>query len=192
MFPEVRVLIDEPRIASRVRAMGEEIARDLAAGAGAGGRVVLIPVMTGSIVFVADLIRCMPVRLRLGVVTVSSYAGAATQSAGASLRGQMPRDLAGTHVLVIDDILDSGQTLALVQSLIAEQGPASLRTCVLLRKARPRKVEPPVDYVGFDIADEFVVGYGLDHDGLYRNLPWIGVPSVPPTAALSSRCEERP
>ena len=175
MFPEVRVLIDEPRIAARVRAMGDDIARDLAAGA--GGRVVLIPVMTGSIIFVADLIRCMPVRLRLGVVTVSSYAGAATASAGAALRGQLPPDLAGTHVLVIDDILDSGQTLALVQSLIAEQRPASLRTCVLLRKARRRKIDPPVDYVGFDIQDEFVVGYGLDHDGLYRNLPWIGVPN---------------
>jgi hypoxanthine phosphoribosyltransferase len=96
---------------------------------------------------------------------------------------------------VIDDILDSGHTLALVQSLIAEQRPASLRTCVLLRKARPRKVEPPVEYVGFDIADEFVVGYGLDHDGLYRNLPWIGVvppTAVPPTAALHGRGEGPP
>ncbi|MCC6660204.1 MAG: hypoxanthine phosphoribosyltransferase [Phycisphaerales bacterium] len=181
MFPEVRVLIDEHRIAARVRAMGEEIARDLAAAAGPDGRVMLIPVMTGSIIFVADLIRCMPVRLHLGVVTVSSYAGAATESAGAALRGQIPPGLAGTHVLVIDDILDSGQTLALVQSLIAEQRPASLRTCVLLRKARTRRADPPVDFVGFDIGGEFVVGYGLDHDGLYRNLPWIGVP-VPAVA----------
>jgi hypoxanthine phosphoribosyltransferase len=178
MFPEVeRILIDEGRIAARVRELGGRIAADLQAECDRTGanEIVLVPVLTGSMVFAADLIRCMPVKLSLDVVAVSSYPGASTASRGPSIRGQISPGLGGKHVLVIDDILDSGRTLGLVRRLVAEQGPASLRTCVLLRKSAPRAEEVPVEYVGFDIPDEFVVGYGLDYNGHYRNLPGIGI-----------------
>ncbi len=174
MFPEVeRILIERARIRDRVRELGLEIARDLQRDASATGDIVLVPILTGAIVFVADLIREMPLRLRLGVVAVSSYPGQSMVSKGAALRGEIPRDLGGKHVLIVDDILDSGRTLALVRRLIAEQAPRSLRTCVLLRKDVPREEEIEPDYVGFDIPDAFVVGYGLDYDGHYRNLPEI-------------------
>jgi len=109
----------------------------------------------------------------LGLVAVSSYPGTSLESKGAMLRSELPRNLAGKHVLIVDDILDSGQTLDVLSRLIAEQKPASLRLCVLLRKPGKAKVLVKPDYVGFDIPDEFVVGYGLDYDGFYRNLPQI-------------------
>jgi hypoxanthine phosphoribosyltransferase len=179
MFHEVdRVLIDEPRIAARVREMGRQIAADLQAEVERSGtdRIVLVPILTGAIVFAADLIRQMPLKLSLGVVAVSSYPGRSIASKGAAIRSELPRDLHGKHVLIVDDVLDSGQTLSLIRDLVLEQGPASLRICVLLRKeiagGRPAPVD--VDYAGFDIPDEFVVGYGLDYDGFYRNYPQIG------------------
>lgn len=185
MHPEIdRILIDGPRIAARVREMGAQIAADLEAecrnaAAGDGGGVVLVPILTGAIVFVADLIRHMPLKMRLGVVAVSSYPGRSMQSKGAAIRGEIPPDLRGKHVLIVDDILDSGRTLGLVRRLILEQRPASLRIAVLLRKilagGAARAEEVPVDYVGFDIPDEFVVGYGLDFDGYFRNEPQIAV-----------------
>lgn len=178
MFQEIdRILIDESRIAARVGELGVRIASDLQAECArtASDQIVLIPILTGSIVFAADLIRRMQVKLSLGVVAVSSYPGRTVQSKGAAIRGELPPDLAGKHVLIIDDILDSGQTLGLVRRLVEEQGPASLRVCVLLRKDRARVEDVPVEYVGFDIPDEFVVGYGLDYDGYYRNLPGIAV-----------------
>src|SRR5690606_10608647 len=161
MHPEIdRILIDGPRIAARVREMGAQIAADLEAecrnaAAGDGGGVVLVPILTGAIVFVADLIRHMPLKMRLGVVAVSSYPGRSMQSKGAAIRGEIPPDLRGKHVLIVDDILDSGRTLGLVRRLILEQRPASLRIAVLLRKilagGAARAEEVPVDYVGFAI-----------------------------------------
>lgn len=179
------ILVDERAIAKRVRELGAQLAADLerdlaresgsdGAGSDDFGKVVMIPVMTGAIVFVADLIRAMPMRLSLKLVAVSSYPGASVQSKGAKLAAEIPGDLAGKHVVVVDDILDSGQTLGLVRELIAAQKPASLRLCVLLRKPdRVRQRAVDVQYVGFEIPDEFVVGYGLDFDGHYRNVPNI-------------------
>jgi len=174
-------LIDRDKIAARIAELGEEIARDLitdleAEGldASASDRVVLLPVLTGAIIFTADLVRHMPLNLSMRMVTVSSYPGASTMSKGAKLRSELPTDLGGRHVLIIDDILDTGQTLGLLKDLIAEQNPASIRICVLLDKQGvQRKHEVKADYVGFEIPDAFVVGCGLDHDGLYRNLPDI-------------------
>lgn len=178
-----QVLIPRPTIAARVREMGAKIARDLADdlakdvpspdGKAAEERVVLIPILTGSIVFVADLIREMPLKLSIEVVGVSSYPGKSMESKGVSIRHELPRGLAGKHVIIVDDILDSGQTLDVVSRLVLEQKPSTLRTCVLLRKPGKAKVHAEADYVGFDIPDEFVVGYGLDYDGFYRNYPEI-------------------
>jgi hypoxanthine phosphoribosyltransferase len=180
-----RILIDRDRIARRVEQMGTQIAADLRAdlerhghldAAGdAADRIVLIPILTGSIVFVADLIRHMPLKLSLEVIAVSSYPGKSMESKGVSLAGDIPRTLAGKHVLVIDDILDSGQTLLSVKRLVEAQGPASCRLCALLEKTGKKRVDVSADYVGFEIPDEFVVGYGLDYDGYYRNLPEIAV-----------------
>jgi hypoxanthine phosphoribosyltransferase len=178
MFPELdRVLIDQDRIGERVRELGRQISRDLLEDISRTGteQIVLVPILTGSVVFVADLIRHMPLKLSLGVVAVSSYPGRSMQSKGAAIRGELPPDLAGKHVLIVDDILDTGRTLSLVRRLIAEQKPASLRLCVLLRKTVPRAEEVAAEYVGFDIPDEFVVGYGLDFDGYYRNYPGVAV-----------------
>ena len=175
--PISRTIIDRDRIARRVAELGDDIARDLSRELGPGGdngRVVLVPILTGSIVFVADLIRRLPLMLSLRVVTVSSYPGQTTQSKGAKIAGELPPDLGNSHVLVVDDILDSGQTLSLIRDTILAQNPASLRVCVLLRKPESiRKAHVDAHYVGFDIPDAFVVGYGLDYDGFYRNLPDI-------------------
>ena len=174
-----RVLITRDQIARRVEEMGRGIAADLlasGAGAPASSRVVLIPILTGSLVFVADLIRHMPVQMSIRPVTISSHPGTSTTSQGATIEG-LPTDLKGRHVLIVDDILDSGRTLGLLRRVIEAQRPASLRIAVLLDKYKPggRDEHVEVEYAGFEIADEFVVGYGLDYDGLWRNLPDIGV-----------------
>jgi hypoxanthine phosphoribosyltransferase len=169
------VLISRQQIAQRVRELGAQIARDLEEiGRGGEAEIVLVPILTGSIIFVADLIRELPQKLRIEVVTVSSYPGRTTQSKDAEIRGALPGNLAGKHVLIIDDILDSGRTLRLVREEIMRRGPRSLRTCVLLRKQIPSALQTPCEYVGFDIPDEFVVGFGLDYDNYYRNLPDVG------------------
>jgi hypoxanthine phosphoribosyltransferase len=172
-----RILIDERQIAARVRELGTQIAGDLTRELGPQveqeGRIVIIPIMTGAMVFVADLIRHLPLKLSLELVAVSSYPGKSMESKGVAMRSELPRDLRDRHVLVIDDILDSGQTLRTVADLIGEQRPASLRMAVLLRKPGKAKVAIQPDYVGFDIPDEFVVGYGLDYNGFYRNFPQI-------------------
>jgi hypoxanthine phosphoribosyltransferase len=172
-----RVLIDEASLAARVAELAGEITSDLRREIDAEGdaQIVLVPILMGAVVFVADLIRHIPLSLRMGAVAVSSYPGATVASKGPAIRSALPTNLGDTHVLVVDDILDTGQTLGVVRSLILEQKPASLRICVLLRKQCERAVDVPVDYVGFDIPDEFVVGYGLDYDELYRNVPAIGV-----------------
>lgn len=169
-----RILIDRTRIATRVAEMGTQIASDLELTTGAD-RLVVVPVLTGALVFTADLVRTMPMRLRLELIEASSYPGKATQSQGVTL-GSGPIDsLAGAHVLIVDDIFDSGRTLAAVRDLVAATNPASVRTAVLLRKEVERAVDMTPDYVGFDVPDAFVVGYGLDYDGWYRNLPNIAV-----------------
>lgn len=174
------ILIDRDRIAARVRELAAEIERDLppaspTSGGEAAVELAFLPVMTGAMIFVADLIRCLPRRLRIHPITASSYPGKAVRSVGTVTVSGVPEDLAGRDVLLVDDILDSGRTLSVLQEAILAQEPRSLRTCVLLRKNVTRAAEARCDYVGFDIPAEFVVGYGLDHDGLHRNLPDIGI-----------------
>jgi hypoxanthine phosphoribosyltransferase len=178
----VRVLISRDRIAARIGEMGRELTADLkrcmSDSVGAEPHVVLVPILTGSMVFTADLIRHIPLKMSIRPVTIKSYHGTATTSHGATIAGDMPTDLAGAHVLIVDDILDSGRTLGLIRRLFQAQRPASLRIAVLLRKDEAtgrREEHVEVEHVGFDIGDEFVIGYGLDFDGYYRNLPDIGV-----------------
>lgn len=188
MFPQLeRILIDRSKIAERVAQMGAEIGEDFAQRLDAEGvdgriedRVVIVPIMAGAMVFTADLIRHIPLKLRLEMLAVSSYPGTATRSKGATLASELKSDLTGKHVLIVDDILDSGRTLRLVRDLLDERGAASIRAAVLLDKQGVDRVPPPdghvfAEYKGFEIPDAFVVGYGLDYDGCYRNLPDIGV-----------------
>jgi hypoxanthine phosphoribosyltransferase len=173
-----RILIGRSAIARRVAELGGQIASDLELDTGAD-RLVVVPVMTGALVFAADLVRVMPMRLRLELISASSYPGRATSSQGVTLGtgvGSGPTDeLRGAHVLILDDIFDSGRTLAAVKGLVEATNPASVRTAVLLSKQVERAVDMRPDYVGFDVPDAFVVGYGLDYDGWYRNLPDIAV-----------------
>lgn len=168
-----RILIPREQIAQRIAQLGEEIQRDLEA-LGDDEDVVLVPILTGSIIFVADLMRCLPQKIRIGVIAASSYPGKSTTSKGVSITGALPQNLEGKHVLIVDDILDSGNTIRLVREEVARRGPRTVRACVLLRKQTDIAMSTPCEYVGFDIPDEFVVGYGLDYDDFYRNLPDIG------------------
>jgi hypoxanthine phosphoribosyltransferase len=169
-----RVLISQERIAQRVAEMARQITADhTPPNTPDAGEVTIVPILTGALIFCADLIRQIPLALRIGLLTVSSYPGKSVRSQGSQLIGQQLGDLHGRHVLLIDDILDSGGTIRLVTPVLRELGAASVKTCVLLRKDRAAAKATTVDYVGFEIPDEFVVGYGLDYNDYYRNLPDI-------------------
>lgn len=169
-----RILISRERIDARVRELAGMITDDLpAAGRAEAPGITIVPVLTGAMIFCADLIRQIPVALRIGLLGVSSYPGRSVRAEAPRVIGEQLGDLTGRHVLLVDDVLDSGGTVRLVSGLLKESGAASVRSCVLLRKDRPSARAVPVDYVGFDIPDEFVVGYGLDFDNYYRNLPDI-------------------
>lgn len=140
------------------------------------GPIVMVPVLTGAILFVADLVRAMPVTMSIRPVTISSYPGAAMSSHGASIQHGLPTDLAGKRIILVDDILDSGQTLGLLRRMLSAQQLQSIRIVVLLTKRDVKRIEEvPVEYSCFDIGNEFVIGYGLDYDGNYRNVPDIAV-----------------
>lgn len=167
-----RILIPRDRIQQRVcelAAQIDETYRDATEG------LIIVPILAGSIIFLADMIRCLPFKMRIGLMTLSRYRGAATTGGETKLVQDLSLDIQGRHVLIVDDILDSGGTLSSVQSHLLARSPASLRTCVLLRKTAKAPKDMVVDFVGFDIDDVFVVGYGLDFDGHYRNWPDIGV-----------------
>ena len=167
-------LIDRDDIADRVAQLGAAITARLGPVAD-GGDLVVVPVLTGSLLFVADLVRHLPLPFPIRPVGVSAYPGTTTTSHSAALEGPLPEGLAGKTVLLVDDILDSGRTLHLLQQELSDVGVADVRTCVLLRKEVDRAADPTCEYIGFDVPDVFVVGYGLDWDGLFRNLPDIAV-----------------
>jgi len=177
MLPEVtgilsdlnRVLLDAHTIEARVAAMAEAVAHDFA-----GKQLTVIIIMDGALFFVADLLRGIDLPMRIVTMTASSYHGATRSSGEVELPWPAGLDLRGQHVLLLDDILDTGLTLGAVQDRLAAEGAASLKTGVLLKKRRVQARELVVDYVGFEIEDEFVVGYGMDYQGRFRNLPCIG------------------
>ena len=166
-----RVLISQQQIAHRVREMARQIVEDHTPPKMPGeAEITIIPILTGAMIFCADLMRAMPIAMKIGLITVSSYPGKAIQTQGSQVLGEKVGDVRGRHVLLVDDILDSGGTIRKVVPILEQFGPASVKTAVLLRKDRPAARETHADYVGFDIPDEFVVGYGLDYDDYYRNL----------------------
>jgi hypoxanthine phosphoribosyltransferase len=163
----MKILLTETQVRDGVARMAHEIARVYE-----DRPLTIIAVMTGSVVLLADLIRQLSLPLRVGVLQASSYKGN-TARGELTINAELMPDVAGRDVLLVDDIFDTGHTLAQVAELVKNMGPASLRASVLLRKAGRREVEYQPDFVAFEIPDEFVVGYGLDYRDAYRNLPHI-------------------
>src|SRR6058998_169375 len=163
-----RVLVAEGELTARVIELGRAIARDYARE-----NPVLVGVLQGAVPFVADLMRALPIDVTVDFIRASSY-GAGTSSSGrVRLVADLAVEVADRDVLIVDDIVDTGLTLAALKRTFEARGPRSVRTCVLLDKGSRRLADVAIDYVGFSIPNVFVVGYGLDYDGLYRNLPHV-------------------
>lgn len=169
-----RVLIAKDEIAQRVKELAQQIMEDHTEPKMAGeAEITIVPILTGAMIFCCDLIRQIPLPMKIGLMTVSSYPGKSLRTQGSQVLSQQLGDVKGRHVVLLDDILDSGGTIKAVVPVMQSLGAASVKVCVLLRKDREAAREVQADYVGFEIPDEFVVGYGLDYNDFYRNLPDI-------------------
>ena len=170
MSIKISEMITEETVRRRIRELGEEISRDYA-----GREIRMICVLKGGVFFMCDLAKTVTVPVSLDFMSVSSY-GAGTESSGVvNIKKDLDESIAGRHVLVVEDIIDSGRTLALLMEVLKDRNPASLKLCTLLDKPDRRVTQVHVDYCGFSVPDKYIVGYGLDLDQKYRNLPYIGV-----------------
>ena len=165
-----KVLIDEDRLQERIRELGRELSQDYA-----GRELLLVGVLKGAVFFMADLMRSITVPCEIDFMAISSY-GASTDSSGVvRILKDLDINIEGRHVLVVEDIIDSGLTLSYLIRNLESREPATLEVCALLTKPSRREIDVPVRYVGFEIPNKFVVGYGLDFAERYRNLPYVGV-----------------
>jgi hypoxanthine phosphoribosyltransferase len=166
----VEVLISEADLRARVAALGAEITRDHV-----GRPLVVVGVLKGSFIFLADLVRAIDLPVTIDFIGISSYQG--TRSSGVvQITSDLTRPIEGKDVLLVEDIVDTGLSMRYLLDNLATRRPASVKVCALLEKPARAVVKVPIDYRGFEIGDEFVVGYGLDWDGKLRNLPFVGVP----------------
>lgn len=165
-------LIPEDTLQNRVRELGAQITQDYQ-----GVRnLLLICILKGGVLFLADLMRHIHVPHSIEFMAISSYGDGVRESTGrVRIDMDLYQDIAGKHVLIVEDIIDSGHTMQYITNMLSTRNPASVRICTLLNKPSRRQVDIQLDYVGFDIPDKFVFGYGLDLDELYRNLPFVGV-----------------
>ena len=164
------ILYDEAKIRSCVSRLGQEISNDYE-----GKDLLLVGILKGAVVFFSDLIRAVSIPLSMDFMAISSY-GSATRSTGVvRILKDLDKPIDGRHVILVEDIIDSGMSLAFLKQTLFARGAASMKVCVLLDKPERRRTHVDVDYRGFEIPDDFVVGYGLDYAELYRNLPVIGV-----------------
>ncbi|HUB08023.1 MAG TPA: hypoxanthine phosphoribosyltransferase [Myxococcales bacterium] len=170
MIDEVDVLYSEAAIAQRVRELGAEIA-----ARHPRGELVLLSVLKGSFIFAADLARAIPLPLRIDFLGLSSYGGKTETSGVVKITSDLSKPIEGSHVVIVEDIIDTGLTMAYLLDNLATRKPASVEICALLEKPVRAQVKVPIHYKGFVIPDHFVVGYGLDYDERYRNLPFVGV-----------------
>jgi hypoxanthine phosphoribosyltransferase len=171
------VLVTEQQIKDKVGELSKRVADDYVNIVGDGGRdsdLVLIGVLKGAVMFMTDFARALSIPTQLEFMAVSSYGSATSASGVVRILKDLDRDIAGRHVLIVEDILDSGLTLSWLLNNLSARKPASLEVCTLLRKPDAVRVDVRVKYVGFDIPNEFVVGYGLDYAERYRDLPYIG------------------
>lgn len=165
-----KILLSEEEIQKRIRELGAQLTQDYA-----GKEVVVIALLKGAVYFATDLTLALDMPVRIDFMVASSYGNATNSCGNVSVKLDVSEKLAGRHVLLVDDIIDTGLTLEAVSRMLQEHKPASIKTAVLCDKAERRVNGKCADYVGFCIPDEFVVGYGLDYAGDYRNLPYIGV-----------------
>lgn len=164
------VLFTDEELQQRIQQLGQQITQDYA-----GKEIIMIGILRGAVIFMADLARAIKVPVTLDFMAVSSY-GTGTESSGVvRILKDLNEDVAGRHLLIVEDIIDSGLTLKYLWNNLKSRHPASIRICTLLNKPERRKADVEVDYNGFNIPDEFVVGYGLDYAEKYRNLPYIGI-----------------
>jgi hypoxanthine phosphoribosyltransferase len=168
--PIGNVLLSEERIRARVRELGREIAREYA-----GKNPVLVNLLKGGFIFLADLVRAMNVECEMDFMVVTSYEDKTESSGVVRILSDLGLNIAGRHVLIVEDIVDTGLTLEYIRELLIARNPASLKIVTLLDKSARRVLHVPIDWVGFEIPDEFVVGYGLDYAQRFRNLPYITV-----------------
>ena len=166
----LKVLYTEKQIAARIEAMGAEMYRDLE-----GKDPLFISVLRGAFIFMADIVRACPVKSDVEFIAVSSYGNATSSSGAVQITHDIQQDITGRNLVVIEDILDSGNTLYFLKQYFLTKGAASVAVCTLLDKPSRLAKAITADYVGFQVPDEFVVGYGLDYCQKYRNLPYIGV-----------------
>ena len=165
------VLVSEEQLRAKVTELGARISRDYA-----GRQLLLVSILKGSVVFMADLMRAITIPCSIDFMVVSSYGGANTTSTGlVKIVKDLDQDLTGKDVLIVEDILDTGITLSNLVPMLKMRNPCSERLCTILSKPSRRKAQIEPDYLGFEVPDEFVVGYGLDYDETYRNLPYVGV-----------------
>ena len=164
----MKTLLSETELQSGVARMAAEINHDYG-----DQPLTIIGILTGSVVLIADLIRKLEMPLRVGVIGASSYRGATTTRGPLEVNAELMPDISGRNVLLVDDIFDTGHTLEQLTLRMSDFSPLSVKTAVLLRKKGRQEVDIEPDFVGFDIPDEFVVGYGLDYQDAYRNLPYV-------------------
>lgn len=165
-----RVLLTEQQLKDKVQQLGAQISRDYE-----GKNLLLVGLLKGSVVFMSDLMRAITVDAGIDFMSVSSYGKGSKTSGVVKIIKDLQEDIAHYDVLIVEDILDSGMTLSYITQLLQARGPKSIRLCTLLDKPERHKVDVHIDYLGFTIPDEFIVGYGLDYAERYRNLPYIGV-----------------
>lgn len=170
MHPDIQqVIVSEESLQQRIAELAAEISRDYA-----GQRLVVLCVMKGSVLFTVDLVKQLDLPVKLDFITLASYHGGKASTGSVKLVKDFESDLDGEHVLIVEDIVDSGRTLSFLYKHLEACKPASLKVCSLLDKPERREYDVPVDYVGFSINDVFVVGYGLDYEEWYRALPFVG------------------
>jgi hypoxanthine phosphoribosyltransferase len=166
------ILIEEDVLQARIRELGQQISADYSEKR----HLLLICILKGGVLFLADLMRWIDVPHSIDFMAISSYGDGVRESSGrVRIDMDLRQDIAGKHILIVEDIIDSGHTMQYIMSLLSTRNPSSIRICTLLSKPSRRLVQVPLDYVGFEIPDKFVFGYGLDLDELYRNLPFVGV-----------------
>jgi hypoxanthine phosphoribosyltransferase len=177
-YARIETLLSREQIAERVAEMGVVLSRDYA-----GQRPLLIAVLKGGFMFLADLVRAMDIDLEVDFLSLSSYGNATVSSGKVHLVHDLRADLKGRHVILVEGVVDTGHSVRFLLDLLAQREPASLKVCALLDKVPCRREPVPVDYVGFPIGDEFVIGYGMDAAEGLRQLPYVGVaiPHVPST-----------
>ncbi len=164
------VLLSEKQLAKRIEEIGAQITADYA-----GKEILMIGVLRGAVIFMADLARSIKVPVAIDFMAVSSYGAGTTSSGVVRILKDLDENVEGKHILVVEDIIDSGLTLNYLLDNLKSRKPASIKLCTLLNKPERRKVEVKIDYNGFDVPDYFVIGYGLDYAEKYRNLPFIGI-----------------